>query len=82
MVLISTTAFANEGQELHEESCVACHRVQHDDAFYMRDDRKMSDFPALRTQVSMCANVVGAGWFPEEEKTVLDYLNKQHYKFK
>jgi len=82
MALISTTTFANEGKELHEKSCATCHVVQHDDAFYTRNNRKMNDFPALRAQVSMCANAVGAGWFPEEEEAVLDYLNKHYYKFK
>jgi uncharacterized membrane protein len=36
----------------------------------------------LRSQVSACANNLGTGWFPDEEKSVVDYLNNAHYKFK
>jgi len=36
----------------------------------------------LRRQVSMCASNLGVGWFPDEEKAVLDYLNDKYYKLK
>jgi hypothetical protein len=36
----------------------------------------------LRSQVSACANNLGTGWFPDEEKSVVDYLNNQYYNFK
>ena len=82
-LLASTLAFANEeGQELHEESCVVCHVVTHDDAFYTRDHSKMGTHFDLRRQVSMCASNLGVGWFPDEEKAVLDYLNDKYYKLK
>ena len=81
-LLASSLAFANEeGKELHEESCVACHIVTHDDAFYTRDNSKMGKFSDLSRQVSMCASNFNLGWFPDEEKAVLDYLNKKYYKF-
>ncbi|MDC9727390.1 MAG: hypothetical protein PSN35_06115 [Candidatus Thioglobus sp.] len=82
-LLASTTTIANEeGKELHDESCVACHLVTHDDSFYTRDNSKMSTHFDLRRQVSMCASNFELGWFPEEEKAVLDYLNTKYYKFK
>ena len=81
-LLASSLAFANEeGKELHEESCVACHIITHDDAFYTRDSSKMAKFSDLSRQVSMCASNFNLGWFPDEEKAVLDYLNKKYYKF-
>ncbi|MBC8494318.1 MAG: hypothetical protein ISR74_06030 [Candidatus Thioglobus sp.] len=82
-LLASMTTIANEeGKELHDESCVACHLVTHDDAFYTRDNSNMSNHFDLRRQVSMCASNFELGWFPEEEKAVLDYLNTKYYKFK
>jgi hypothetical protein len=82
-LLTSALAFANEeGQELHDESCAACHVIMHDDAFYTRDHSKMSNHFDLRRQVSMCASNFELGWFPDEEKAVLDYLNDKYYKFK
>lgn len=81
-IAISTTAFSNEdGKELHEESCVACHIVHHDDAFYTREDRKIATHSALAGQVSRCVQAFSVGWFPDEEKSVAEYLNKQYYKF-
>lgn len=82
-LLASTATIANEeGKELHDESCVACHLVTHDDAFYTRDHSKMNTLFDLRRQVSMCVSNFELGWFPEEEKAVLDYLNSKYYKFK
>ncbi|MDC9714314.1 MAG: hypothetical protein PSN36_00605 [Gammaproteobacteria bacterium] len=83
ITLLSTLAFANEeGKELHNESCVACHMVQHDDDFYTRKNSKMKNHFGLRAQVSACAQNFSTGWFPDEEKTVVDYLNKKYYQFK
>ncbi len=82
-LLVSNFAIANEeGKELHEESCVACHMVTHDDSFYTRDSSKMATLSDLSRQVSMCTSNFNLGWFPDEEKAVLDYLNTKYYKFK
>ena len=70
---------ANEkGNELHQESCLRCHGSEK----YTRNDRKVQDHFGLRSQVSACANNLGTGWLPDEEKSVVDYLNDMHYKFK
>ncbi len=82
-LLTSALAFADEdGKELHDESCLACHIATHDEAFYTRDNSKMGTLFDLRRQVSMCASNFELGWFPEEEKAVLDYLNNQYYHLK
>ena len=82
-LLVSNFAIANEeGKELHEESCVACHMVTHDDSFYTRENSNMKNHFDLRRQVSMCTSNFNLGWFPDEEKAVLDYLNTKYYKFK
>ena len=79
LLLSSSAIFANEeGKELHEESCIRCHGSE----MYTRDNSQIQNHFDLRSQVSACANNLGTGWFPDEEKSVVDYLNGQHYKFK
>ncbi len=83
LFLSPNSSLANEeGTSLHNESCVACHIVHHDDAFYTRENRKITTHNALTGQVSRCVQAFSVGWFPDEEKSVVDYLNKQYYKFK
>ena len=82
-LLTNTLVFAEEdGKELHAEACVECHIATHDEAFYTRDNSKMATLFDLRRQVSMCVTNFELGWFPEEEKAVLDYLNNQYYHLK
>lgn len=82
-VLLPNMVFANEaGEEFHEESCVACHLVRHDEVFYTRQTRKITTLPALKGQVSRCSQAFSVGWFPDEEDSVIDYLNQQYYQFK
>lgn len=83
ILIVSNYAIANEeGKELHEESCVACHMVTHDESFYTRDSSMMAKFSDLSRMVSMCTSNFNLDWFPDEEKAVLDYLNTKYYKFK
>ncbi len=83
ILIVSNYAIANEeGKELHEESCVACHMVTHDESFYTRDSSMMAKFSDLSRMVSMCTANFNLDWFPDEEKAVLDYLNTKYYKFK
>ena len=79
LLLSSSAIFANEeGKELHEESCMRCHGSE----MYTRDNSRIQNHFDLRSQVSACANNLGTGWFPDEEKSVVDYLNGQYYMFK
>ncbi len=82
IALLPLMVIANEGQELHDESCIACHIATHDTAFYMRDNRKVDTLPKLGGQVSRCAQNFRTGWFPDEEKAVVNYLNNTYYQFK
>ena len=80
---ISISLFANEeGMELHQQSCINCHIVYHDDAFYTREDRKIKTLAKLGGQVSRCVSTLELGWFPDEEQSVLEHINAQYYKFK
>lgn len=76
--LLSAPAWAIDGKTLHEKNCVSCHQAD----IYKRDNRKVKSFPSLATAVENCNTQLGTGWFPEDVDAVVDYLNKQHYKFK
>ncbi len=80
-LLLSSVSFANEeGKEFHDEACIACHLIKHDDDFYTRENTRMKDHFTLRSQVSRCAVNFSTGWFPDEEASVVDYLNDKYYK--
>lgn len=87
MGIFASSAMANEGvstqlgMDLHEESCVECHIVNHDQDFYENKDRKMDEYSKLKRQVSMCMTNFNLDWFPEEERSVLKYLNDTFYKY-
>lgn len=75
--------FANEGQELHQESCFSCHSAKHDKNFYSsRVNKKMKTLASLKSQVTRCSGAVGTGWFPEEEEAVTSWLNDSYYHLK
>ena len=75
--------FANEGEELHKESCVACHNLAHDKKFYTtRVNKKMKTLAMLNSQVKKCSGARNAGWFPEEEASVAKWLNDTYYHLK
>ena len=89
IALSSTTAFAykdkelhDKGKELHDKSCITCHMVAHDDDFYTRKDSKITTLPKLTRRVSKCVQAFSLDWFPDEEKSVVKYLNKKYYQFK
>ncbi len=68
------------GEDLHDESCLACHIATHDNAFYTRSDAKVTNMFELRSQVSRCSAFFETSWFPDEEQSVIEYLNHAHYK--
>jgi hypothetical protein len=66
------------GKKLQQKNCMSCH----DDGMYTRDERRVKDLSALRTQVQRCESTLGLTWFDEEVDDVTAYLNKSFYKFK
>jgi len=66
------------GKQLQQKNCMSCH----DDGMYTRDERRVTNMPALRTQVQRCETTLGLTWFDEEVDDVTAYLNKSFYKFK
>jgi mono/diheme cytochrome c family protein len=73
------------GKRLHDAQCISCHaqRFGGDGSpIYLRKDRIIHDEPALRQRVAMCSAQTNAGWLPEEEQHVSNYLAQRYYKFK
>jgi len=66
------------GKQLQQKNCMSCH----DNGMYTRDERRVKNLSALRTQVQRCETTLGLTWFDEEVDDVTAYLNKSFYKFK
>ncbi len=82
LLSISTLSFAydaEEAQSMYEEDCTKCH----DSSVFTRPakERKVNDLATLKKQVSRCVGATGASWFEEDEENVVEYLNKNFYKF-
>ncbi len=71
---------AQEGKELyHDADCQKCHQQG---SIFDKKDAKANNLFELKGWVTSCAGFFDVGWFPEEEKQVLLYLNESVYKFK
>jgi hypothetical protein len=72
------------GRDLHySKRCAACHteKTTRDEAFiYQRDDRKVRTLYDLRRYVSLCNMELKLELFPEDERDVAAYLNRQYYR--
>ncbi len=64
-------------KKLHAKSCVSCH----DSGVYTREDRRIRSLDALAHQVKRCEAPAQAKWTPQEADGVVNYLNKDYYKF-
>ena len=68
---------ADKGSELYEEKCTRCHNSE----IYTREDRSVQDIEVLKTRVKVCSIAAEAKWSDAEISVVVDYLNKNYYKF-
>lgn len=80
----SATAYAKDGTEsvkgkkLHATKCIACHTAE----VYTRSDRTIKSLDSLEIRVNACIkNAVKEEWTTEETSSVVNYLNKEFYKF-
>ncbi len=79
-VLQMPGAFAGdspEGKKLHDLRCMGCH----DTSVYARKDRQVKSLAALKEQLDDCSHAGQITLTAEEQKKIVDYLNKQFYKF-
>ncbi len=75
---------AENGKQLHEDNCIACHTSQmNGDAnkMYTRPDRKVKSYQGLQKQVQKCRDTLDLTWFDEEVNDVVAYLNQTFYNF-
>jgi len=69
---------AENGKELYYEAkCQKCHTSED----YTSKDRKVKDLAKLQWRVERCDFTMNAGWFEEDIKDVVHYLNSSFYKF-
>ena len=78
LVASSQSVLADDAEEMLMEDCSSCHQSE----IYTRKNRKVDSTKALSRQVSMCVSATGASWFPDDQTSVVNYLNKTYYKFK
>jgi hypothetical protein len=85
-ISISTTVFAFNTKEEHNQICLECHKnsknYNHDEDFYeARSMGKLKSISDLNGQINRCSNFYGSAWFPEEEAQIVKYLNNKYYQF-
>jgi len=82
ILLVSTSLFsydAENGKDLyHEAKCQKCHTSED----FTSQERKVRDLAKLHWRVKRCNYTMKAGWFDEDIDDVVEYLNKNFYKFK
>jgi CxxC motif-containing protein (DUF1111 family) len=67
-----------EGKKVHDANCVSCH----DASIYTRRDRHVNSLAALNEQVDGCLHSTQVKLTPDQQKSLVKYLNEQFYKFK
>ena len=67
-----------QGKKLHDANCTQCHST----SVYTRQDRKVKSLAALSSQVTSCTHMAQVTLTEDEQKSVVEYLNQQFYKFK
>lgn len=79
LILLSVTSplLAGEGKALYEKSCTGCHDAE----VFTRDNRDVNTLEGLKKRVKQCSLAAESKWVDDEISTVVDYLNKNFYKF-
>jgi len=67
-----------EGKKLHDANCVSCHNA----SVYTRRDRQVNSLSALNQQVDGCVHGAHLTLTPDQQQSLVKYLNEQFYKFK
>jgi mono/diheme cytochrome c family protein len=88
LAAVSTSALAGvdpaKGRQLHDKTCVACHAERYGgdgSKIYLRSNRLVNDRAGLDQRVTMCSALTNAGWLPDDEANVAEYLATRYYKF-
>ena len=70
-------ADAEHGKTLHDGKCTGCHGTR----MYTRPNRKIHNLQELQARVEFCNNAAKAGFGKADRADVIDYLNRDFYKF-
>lgn len=80
-VLLASTAAGAEsfdrGRALYENHCRTCHEPQ----VHRRDNRRAASYADLQQWVATWSWHAALGWSPEDAADVVDYLNREYYRF-
>lgn len=71
-------AGGGQGKALIDKHCTRCHGS----SVYTRPDRQVRSLNALHQRVKMCEKPASVNWSGEELESVVNYLNKEFYRFK
>ena len=77
-------ADAARGKQLHDKTCVGCHRNMtggDGSVLYTRSQRRVHNLAQLESQVRRCETNLNLKWFDDDILDVVEYLNQQYYKF-
>lgn len=64
-------------ESFHQQKCTGCH----DTSVYTRANRRVNSLPRLESQVRMCDANLGIKLFDDDLHALVDYLDKNFYKF-
>src|SRR6478752_7814543 len=82
VALADVAAGARLVEEKHCETCHGNKTLGDAKAVYLRRDRKVTTLEKLKAQVAACNSQLGLGLFPDEEESVVDYLDATYYRFR
>jgi len=68
---------ATRGELLYSTHCIACHSAQ----VHWREQKIVTDWTSLQSQVRRWQAVSGLGWSNEDVAEVARYLNALHYRY-
>jgi cytochrome c553 len=77
LVMVTNPLFADKGKTLYEKSCTKCHGTE----VFTREDRGIKSLEGLKSRVKQCSMAAESKWIDAEINEVVQYLNKNFYKF-
>ena len=78
------SVLAESGEALHQSACIECHSLMtggDGSVLYKREDRIVQSMEALEKQVARCSSGANTDWNNTQLKSVIGYLNQEHYHF-
>jgi mono/diheme cytochrome c family protein len=84
LLIVSLPVYAGEGQQLHDQACLACHSALMSgkpEMMYLRTEKKITNPELLSKQVDQCVLAADVNWSEQQRALVVQYLRKQFYHF-